>query len=85
MYSKSIPVLFSFLSLIAAVFYYIMPLDFWPDFLPLGKLDDPVIPIIVVFLPGVYLFIRSCQREIVLEYVDAIDRKRKGRRSFFRF
>jgi len=76
---KFIPMLFGAMAIVFLAFYYVMPIDFWPDFLPLGKLDDPFVPILLIFLPGIWLFVKACPREIVLEHAEMIDEERRGR------
>jgi len=84
-YLKFIPLIFGVISVVFFVLYYIMPVDFWPDFLPLGRLDDPIVPVLIIFIPGLYLFTKACPREIVLEHAERIDEERRSRRIFFRF
>lgn len=65
-----------------AMLYFISPIDIIPDFLlPLwGRLDDLIVfVILIIFMPfgcGVYLFIKACPQDIVLEHVDEIVRGR---------
>lgn len=73
-YLKLIPVLFAGLTIVFFTLYFIVRFDLVPDFLPiLGKLDDPIVPMVVVMLPGLWVFIQRCPRDIVLEHVRSIE------------
>jgi len=73
-YKKAIPMLFAVFSVAFATSYFLYKIDLIPDFIPfLGWLDDLIILIIlIIFAPGVYLFIKACPQDIVLEHVDDI-------------
>ncbi len=72
---KAIPVLFGALTVIFFTIYFIAKIDLIPDFLPfLGKIDDPIVPMALVMLPGIWLFIQRCPRHIVMEHVEEIQR-----------
>jgi uncharacterized membrane protein YkvA (DUF1232 family) len=56
------------------VAYFIVRFDLIPDFIPwLGRIDDPIVPIAVIFLPGAWLFIKSCPVDLVFEHARKID------------
>jgi len=81
-YKKAVPILFAVfsaaLAAVIATIYFISPIDIIPDWLlPFwGKLDDLIVFIIlVIFTPfgcGVWLFIKTCPQDIVMEHVDEI-------------
>lgn len=76
-YLKAIPMIFAGLTVVFFTLYFIVRFDLVPDFLPiLGKLDDPIVPMILVMLPGIWLFIQRCPRNIVMEHVEAIQQRR---------
>ena len=63
--------LFEILAVVFAVLYFINPLDF--DFLPvIGKADDIIIGLLVISIPGAWLFIKLSPEHVVREHVDRI-------------
>lgn len=59
---------------IFGVAYFISKFDLIPDFWPwLGKIDDPIVFLAVIFLPGAWLFIKSCPVDLVFEHARKID------------
>ena len=73
-YRKAIPVLSGFIALLVGSIYLAMKMDLIPDFIPfVGKLDDIVIVLALLFAPGAWLFIRMCPPTVVAEHVHAID------------
>ena len=76
-YRKAIPVLSGFIALLVGMAYLAMKLDFIPDFLPfVGKVDDVVVLLALLFAPGAWFFIRACPRGVVAEHVQQINRAR---------
>jgi len=74
-FRKAILVIFALFALAFFGIYLLIPTDLIPDILaPIGYIDDPIVPIIAIFVPGIYLFIKSSPKEIVLEHVQRIDR-----------
>lgn len=73
-YKKAIPMLFGAFSLVFVTVYFLAKLDLIADPIPfIGWLDDLIVLIIlIIFSPGVYLFIKACPQDIVLEHVDEI-------------
>ncbi len=70
---KAILILAEFIAIIFAAAYLLNPLDF--DFLPIfGRIDDIFIGAFVILVPGAWLFIRLCPKNIVQEHVDQISR-----------
>ena len=56
-----------------AIAYFVYPIDF--DFLPIiGRIDDLVIAVLLILVPGAWLFIRLCPEHIVREHVNRISR-----------
>jgi uncharacterized membrane protein YkvA (DUF1232 family) len=77
-YRKAIPVLSGFVALMVGLAYVAMKLDLIPDFLPfIGKVDDIVIVLALLFAPGAWIFIRMCPPAVVAEHVAQIDRSRR--------
>ena len=68
--------LFAVFSVAFVTFYFLAKHDLLPDPIPfIGWLDDLIVLIVlIIFSPGVWLFIRACPQDIVLEYVDEIAR-----------
>lgn len=68
-------VVFIIFAAVFLVVYFISPIDLIPEAITgiVGYIDDPVIPIVVILLPGIYLFIKSSPKEIVYEHVQRID------------
>lgn len=74
-YRKAILVVFAIFAVIFLVIYFLLPTDLIPDMLaPIGYIDDPIVPIILILLPGIYLFIKTSPKDIVREHVKRIDR-----------
>ena len=70
-YRKAVIVLFEIFAALFAILYFINPLDF--DFLPiLGKLDDLIVGLLAISLPGAWLFIKLSPEHIVREHVERI-------------
>jgi len=78
-YQKTIPILFGAISVVIATVYFIgLKVDLMPDFLPIiGVLDDIIISIAIIFVPGAWLFIKFCPKDIVLEHVERIDSEKR--------
>ena len=76
LYRKAILVVFTIFAAIFLVVYFLSPIDLIPEAVTgiVGYIDDPIIPTVVIFLPGIYLFIKSSPKEIVYEHVQRIDR-----------
>ena len=72
---KAILVVFVILAIVLSVAYFHLPFDVIPDFLPIGRGDDLLIGIFLVFVPGAWLFIKFSPEEIVLEHVDRISKR----------
>ena len=61
--------------LVATVAYVVWPLDIIPDFLPvIGEMDD-----LGIVIAGLWLFIRLCPPEVVLERVREISTRTGAR------
>ena len=61
--------------LVASLAYVVWPLDIIPDFLPvIGEVDD-----VGIVLSGLWLFIRLCPPEVVLERVREISARARVR------
>ncbi|GIX06710.1 MAG: hypothetical protein KatS3mg115_1113 [Candidatus Poribacteria bacterium] len=82
-YRKAIPVLSGLLGLAVGLAYLAMPLDALPDFLPLpliNRADDFFLLVILMTLPGIWLFIKFAPRSVVAEHIEAIEQS--SRRSW---
>ena len=78
-YRKAIPALTAFFALLVGVAYVAMKVDLIPDFLPfIGRMDDIVVLLALVFAPGAWLFVRLCPRDVVEEHVRARGRLGRG-------
>lgn len=76
-YRKAIPVLTGFIAMFVGLAYVVMKLDVIPDFLPfVGKVDDVVVLLALLFAPGAWVFMRLCPPSVVAEHVAQIDRDR---------
>ena len=72
-YRKAIFICAELFAIAFAILYLINPLDF--DFLPIiGRFDDIIVGVLVILVPGTWLFIRLCPEPIVREHVDRISR-----------
>ena len=72
---KAILVLTELIAVMFAIIYFVFPLDF--DFLPvIGKLDDLLIALFLISVPGVWLFVKLCPQPIVLEHVRQLANER---------
>ena len=70
-YKKSIPVIGAILSLS----YIILPVDMIPDLLLfIGQLDDLTV-VLIFMIPSIWLFIRSCPKELVKEHAHEIGKR----------
>ena len=70
-YRKVVLVLFEILAVLFAILYFINPLDF--DFLPvIGKVDDIIIGLLAISIPGAWLFIKFSPEHVVREHVERI-------------
>ena len=70
-YRKALLVLFEMFAVLFAILYFINPLDL--DFLPIfGKMDDVIIGLLAISLPGAWLFIKLSPEHIVREHVKRI-------------
>ncbi|MBM3239065.1 hypothetical protein FJZ31_22460 [Candidatus Poribacteria bacterium] len=78
-YQKVIPIVFGALAVIVATIYFIgLKLDLIPDIFPLiGVMDDIVISIAIIFVPGAWVFVKVCPKDVVLEHVERIDKERR--------
>ena len=76
-YRKAILVIFEALAIAFAVGYFLfLRLDFLPDFFPiLGYTDDLIIGILLILVPGAWLFIKCAPDHIVQEHVDQISKR----------
>ena len=73
-YRKAILIVAELLAVAFAIFYLVNPLDF--DFLPvIGWVDDIFVGAFLILVPGAWVFIKLCPRDIVREHVDRISRK----------
>ncbi len=71
LYRKAVLVLFEILAVLFAILYFINPLDF--DFLPvIGKVDDIIIGLLAISIPGAWLFIKLSPEHVVREHVERI-------------
>ena len=67
-YIKAIPIIGAILSLS----YIIVPFDMIPDLLLfIGQLDDLTV-VLIFMIPSIWIFIRSCPKEIVKEHAHKI-------------
>ena len=72
---KAVLVLFEIAAVGFAIVYFINPLDL--DFIPiLGKVDDLIIGLMVVTIPGAWLFIKLSPEDVVREHVECISRRK---------
>lgn len=70
-YKKAIPVLGAILSLS----YILFPFDMLPDLMVfIGQLDDLTV-ILIFMIPSIWIFIRSCPKELVKEYAHEISKR----------
>jgi uncharacterized membrane protein YkvA (DUF1232 family) len=78
-YQKVIPIVFGAFAVIVATIYFIgLKLDLIPDIFPIiGVMDDIVISIAIIFVPGAWVFVKVCPKDVVLEHVESIDRERR--------
>ena len=78
-YKKTVPILFGALSVVIATIYFVgLKIDLMPDFLPIiGIMDDIFISVAIIFVPGAWIFVKICPKDVVLEHVEQID---KGKR-----
>jgi len=78
-YQKTIPILFGAFSLVAATIYFVvLKMDLMPDFLPvIGIMDDIIISVVIVFVPGAWIFVKVCPKDVVLEHVERIDKEKR--------
>lgn len=75
-YRKAILIIFEALAIAFAVGYFLfLRLDFLPDFFPiLGYTDDLIIGLLLILVPGAWLFIKCAPDDIVQEHVDQISK-----------
>lgn len=73
---KAILVVFVIFAAIFIGVYFLSPWDLIPEAITgiVGFIDDPIVPTVVILLPGIYLFIKTSPKEIVYEHVQRIDR-----------
>ena len=67
---KAIWVLAEAVACVLAVAYFVLPIDFLPDFHILTRFDDLLIGLFLISAPGTWLFVKLCPRSIVLEHVE---------------
>ncbi|MDA1193510.1 MAG: DUF1232 domain-containing protein [Candidatus Poribacteria bacterium] len=73
-YRKGIPVVSGFVALIVAMVYFAARVDLIPDFIPfIGKADDLLLLMGLVFAPGAWGLIRFSPSNIVVEHIQSID------------
>jgi len=73
-HTKSIWVLAELVAIAFAFAYFVLPIDFLPDFHFLTRFDDLLIGVFLISAPGTWLFVKLCPRPIVLEHVKSISR-----------
>ena len=74
-YRKAIFIIAQILAGALAIAYFVYPIDF--DFLPIiGRVDDLVIAVLLILVPGAWLFIRLCPEHIVREHVNRISQEK---------
>jgi uncharacterized membrane protein YkvA (DUF1232 family) len=79
-YRKAIPVLFAILCMGVAALYVAAKVDAIPDFFgPIGRVDDLLVVLFLLFAPGAWVFVRLCPPEVVAEHVRAIDEAHRRR------
>ena len=79
-YQKTIPILFGAFSVIVATIYFVvLKFDLIPDVVlpPIGLIDDIIISTTIIFVPGAWVFIKVCPKDVVLEHVERIDQERR--------
>jgi uncharacterized membrane protein YkvA (DUF1232 family) len=78
-YQKTIPILFGAFCVIIATIYFIgLRMDLVPDFLPIiGMVDDIIISAAIIFVPGAWIFVKICPKDVVLEHVRRIDEEKR--------
>ncbi len=70
-YKKAVPVIGGIL----ALSYILFPIDILPDLIAfLGQLDDLTVFLLFV-VPSVWLFIRTCPKDVVMEHAQKISRR----------
>lgn len=75
-YRKAILVVFAIFAAIFWGIYFLSPIDLIPESITglIGFIDDPIVPTVLIFLPGIYFFIKTSPKDIVAEHVQRIDR-----------
>lgn len=82
LYRKAVPILFAMACMGVGMAYFAAKLDLIPDVIPfIGKFDDLLLFLVVLFAPGMWLLIRMSPPEVVMEHVREIDKGRKGDRG----
>jgi uncharacterized membrane protein YkvA (DUF1232 family) len=71
--------LFGAFAIVVATIYFVgLKMDLMPDFLPIiGLIDDIMISAAIVFIPGAWIFVKFCPKDVVLEHVERIDKDRR--------
>ena len=70
--TKAVWVLAEVVAFAFAIAYFILPIDFLPDFHLLTRFDDLLIGLFLISAPGTWLFVKLCPRQVVLEHVNKI-------------
>lgn len=71
-YRKMVLILAQLLAVVFAIVYFVNPIDL--DYLPFGRIDDLLVGVFLILVPGGWLFIRLCPEAVVREHVDRISR-----------
>lgn len=71
-HTKAVWVLAEVVAFAFAIAYFILPIDFLPDFHFLTRFDDLLIGLFLISAPGTWLFVKLCPRQVVLEHVNKI-------------
>ena len=72
-YRKAVLIIFEILAFAFALLYFRFPIDLLPDFVPIfGYIEDLLVGIFLILVPGAWLFIKFAPEHIVQEHVDRI-------------
>jgi uncharacterized membrane protein YkvA (DUF1232 family) len=70
-YKKLLPII----AIIISAGYLVFPFDALPDPYPiLGQLDDLTV-ILLIMVPSIWIFIRSCPKDVVKELAHQVDQR----------